>query len=126
MASSMALKLACVVFMCSFVTHNGYDYEGLWSCDGVATKCKRFLQMSEQIGIIDCCSGYNSLVVEATTTAGRRQLCKCVTQAFRRGSDKYRPSTDINIGLVFANLSVACGVAPPFEISANTNCNSVQ
>ncbi|KAJ4831064.1 hypothetical protein Tsubulata_043529, partial [Turnera subulata] len=64
-----------------------------------------------------CCSGLSSLVVEANTTADRQQLCNCMTSS--------SSSVNMHSGLAAA-LPSACGVSVPFNISANTDCASVQ
>ncbi|XP_062094559.1 non-specific lipid-transfer protein 1-like [Humulus lupulus] len=117
MASSIALKLTCVVLMCMVA---GAPLAQAITCGQVATNvapCVSYLRSGGTVPTA-CCNGVKSLNSAASDTATRQAVCRClVSAATNMGS--------LNPTLV-SGLPSACGVSLPFKISTSTNCNNIK
>lgn len=118
MASSVVLKLTCLVLVCMMVS---------------AAKAKTYLPCNEVVVnslrpcVIDiaygesvsdtCCGGIKSLQHLAKTRAERTSICTCLEQFL----DGY-PYTDDHVRLGAA-LPQKCGVNLPYMISPTMDCN---
>ncbi|CAN0879559.1 Non-specific lipid-transfer protein Cor a 8.0101 [Linum grandiflorum] len=65
-----------------------------------------------------CCDGVRALNNAAVTTVDRRQACQCLKNAAAGVPGLQAP--------LARSLPGKCGVHVPYEISPDTNCNSVQ
>ncbi|KAK8619359.1 hypothetical protein V6N13_133321 [Hibiscus sabdariffa] len=118
MASSMSLKLACVVVLCLVV--GAPLAQGAITCGQVASSvapCIGYLRGSGGRVPAGCCSGIKSLNAAAKTTPDRQEACKCLKSA--AGS-----ISGINYGLA-GSLPGQCGVSIPYKISPSTDCSRV-
>ncbi|KAK8982939.1 hypothetical protein V6N11_054924 [Hibiscus sabdariffa] len=120
MASSMSLKLACVVVLCLVV--GAPLAQAAITCGQVASSvapCIAYLRGTGPGGPVPaaCCSGIKSLNAAAKTTADRQAACKCLKSAAAGISG-------INFGLA-SGLPGKCGVSIPYKISPSTDCSRV-
>ncbi|KAL4291280.1 hypothetical protein GQ457_14G001920 [Hibiscus cannabinus] len=119
MASSMSLKLACVVVLCLVV--GAPLAQGTITCGQVTSSlapCITYLKGSGGSVPAGCCNGIKSLNAAAKTTPDRQAACNCIKSASASISG-------INYGLASA-LPGKCGVNIPYNISPNTDCKSVR
>ncbi|XWS13056.1 hypothetical protein CRYUN_Cryun36dG0004600 [Craigia yunnanensis] len=119
MASSMTLKLACVVVLCLVV--GAPLAQGTITCGQVTSNlapCIGYLRGSSAAVPGNCCNGIRSLNSAAQTTPDRQAACNCLKSA--AGS-----ISGINFGLA-SGLPGKCGVSIPYKISPSTDCKSVQ
>ena len=118
MASSIALKLVCVVLMCMVV---GVPIaQAAITCGQVTSSlgpCINYIRVGGAVPPA-CCTGIKSLAGMATTTADRQQACKCMKSAASAISG-------VNYGLA-AGLPGKCGVSIPYKISPSTDCSRVK
>ncbi|MBA0779783.1 hypothetical protein Gotri_003989, partial [Gossypium trilobum] len=117
MASSMSLKLACVVVLCMVV--GAPLAQGAVTCGQVASSlapCIAYLT-GNVAGAVpsNCCGGIKSLNSAAQTTPDRQAACKCIKSAAASISG-------INYGIA-SGLPGKCGVNIPYKISPSTDCN---
>ncbi|KAK8558276.1 hypothetical protein V6N13_038749 [Hibiscus sabdariffa] len=118
MASSMSLKLACVVVLCLVV--GAPLAQAAITCGQVASSvapCIAYLRGTGGSVPAACCSGIKSLNAAAKTTADRQAACKCLKSA--AGG-----IPGINFGLA-SGLPGKCGVSIPYKISPSTDCSRV-
>ncbi|KAK5793395.1 hypothetical protein PVK06_034539 [Gossypium arboreum] len=117
MASSMSLKLACVVVLCMVV--GAPLAQGAVTCGQVTNSlapCINYLRGSGAGAVPPvCCSGIKSLNSAAQTTPDRQAACRCIKSAAAG-------ITGINFGLA-SGLPGKCGVNIPYKISPSTDCN---
>ncbi|KAK8519399.1 hypothetical protein V6N13_133323 [Hibiscus sabdariffa] len=119
MASSMSLKLACLVVLCLVV--GAHLAEGAITCGQVTSSlapCIPYLKGSGGAVPPPCCNGIRALNSAAQTTPDRQAACNCIKSASAS-------ITGINYGLASA-LPGKCGVNIPYKISPSTDCNSVR
>ncbi|XVF29705.1 hypothetical protein REPUB_Repub15cG0145300 [Reevesia pubescens] len=119
MASSMTLKLACVVVLCLVLSAT--LAQGAISCGQVTTNlapCISYLRGSGGAVPPGCCNGIKALNAAAKTTPDRQAACNCIKSA--SGS-----ISGINYGLA-SGLPGKCGVNIPYKISPSTDCKSVK
>ncbi|KAK8519398.1 hypothetical protein V6N13_133322 [Hibiscus sabdariffa] len=118
MASSMSLKLACVVVLCLVV--GAPLAQGTITCGRVTSSLAPCIPYLRNGGAVPegCCSGIKSLNAAAQTTPDRQAACNCLKSA--AGS-----MSGINYGLA-SGLPGKCGVSIPYQISPNTDCKSVK
>ncbi|PON92750.1 Lipid transfer protein/Par allergen [Trema orientale] len=117
MASSVALKLTCMVVMCMVV---GAPIAQAITCGQVATYVSPCISYLRTGGTVPgtCCSGVRSLNSAAATTADRQATCRCLVTAASN-------LPGLNPTLI-SSLPSACGVSLPFKISSSTNCNNIK
>ncbi|KAJ4834982.1 hypothetical protein Tsubulata_040474 [Turnera subulata] len=112
----MAVKLACVVLMCMFAGALAQTI----SCGQVMANLLPCVSLvTGGAPTAACCRALNSTVAQASTTAGRQQLCSCLKAAFG----------GLNLNLADLKAKVAappCGVEIPFDLTTKTNCSLVQ
>ncbi|KAK8558275.1 hypothetical protein V6N13_038748 [Hibiscus sabdariffa] len=117
MASSMSLKLACVVVLCLVV--GAALAQGAITCGQVTSSLTPCIPYLRNGGALPsgCCSGIKSLNAAAKTTPDRQAACNCIKSAAASMSG-------INYSLA-SGLPGKCGVSIPYEISPSTDCKSV-
>ncbi|XVE84342.1 hypothetical protein DITRI_Ditri17bG0004900 [Diplodiscus trichospermus] len=120
MASSMTLKLACVMVLCLVV--GAPLAQGAITCGQVTSSlapCIPYLK-GNGAGAVPggCCNGIKALNSAAQTTPDRQAACNCLKSA--AGS-----ISGINLGLA-SGLPGKCGVSIPYKISPSTDCKSVK
>ncbi|XP_022722382.1 non-specific lipid-transfer protein 1-like [Durio zibethinus] len=118
MASSMILKLACLVVLCLVV--GAPLTQGAVTCGQVTSALSPCISYLRNGGTVPagCCSGIKSLNSGAQTTADRQAVCNCIKTA--SGS-----ISGINYSLA-SGLPGKCGVSIPYKISPNTDCKNVK
>ncbi|KAL4386602.1 hypothetical protein GQ457_09G012740 [Hibiscus cannabinus] len=118
MASSMSLKLACVVVLCMVV--GAPLAQGAITCGQVSSALVPCIPYLKSGGTVPpaCCSGIKSLNSAAKTTPDRQAACNCLKSAAASMSG-------INYGLA-SGLPGKCGVSIPYQISPSTDCKSVK
>ncbi|XP_021290753.1 non-specific lipid-transfer protein-like [Herrania umbratica] len=119
MATTMSLKLACVVVLCLVV--GAPLAQGAITCGQVSSRlapCIAYLR-SNGAGAVppSCCSGVNALNSAAQTSQDRKTACTCIKSAASS-------IAGINYGAA-GSLPGKCGVSIPYKISPSTDCNSV-
>ncbi|XVF82904.1 hypothetical protein PTKIN_Ptkin16aG0088400 [Pterospermum kingtungense] len=121
MASSMSLKLACVVILCLVVSAN--MSQGAITTFGQLTSavapCTAYLR-GNGAGPVpgNCCTGIKSLNSAALTTADRQAGCSFLKTFAGTVSG-------INLNLA-SSLPGKCGVSIPYKISPRIDCQSVK
>ncbi|KAJ0088450.1 hypothetical protein Patl1_31534 [Pistacia atlantica] len=117
MASS--LKLVCVLVLCMVMTA---PMALAVDCNQVTSElapCYGYLMSNgEGPAPADCCSGIQAVNNAAQTTADRQQICQCFKNAAQSASG-------INTNTA-AQLPSKCGITIPYQMSASTNCSSIQ
>ncbi|KAA3455509.1 non-specific lipid-transfer protein-like [Gossypium australe] len=120
MASTMSVKLACVMVLCLVV--GASLAKGAISCGQVIsalTPCIPYVRNNGAVGVpAPCCNGIRSLNAAAQSTPERQSACNCVKALAASISG-------INYDLT-NKLPGMCGVHSPFKISPSTNCKSVK
>ncbi|CAN0903791.1 Non-specific lipid-transfer protein Cor a 8.0101 [Linum grandiflorum] len=113
---SAAMKLVSMFLVCALMTAS----VSALSCDQVDGGLSPCVSYMTGRGAVTpgCCNGMKGLLVEARTTADRRQACNCLKSAASK-------LPGLNPALA-AGLPAKCGVNIPYKISISTNCNTVQ
>ncbi|GKV03043.1 hypothetical protein SLEP1_g15409 [Rubroshorea leprosula] len=116
MASSLTLKLACVVVL--YMTLSAALAQAI-TCDQVSTYLGQCINYVRGYGTLPpaCCTGIRSLNAAAMTSTDRQTVCNCLKSA-----------TDSISGVdatLAAKLPAECGVNLPVSISASTNCSEI-
>ncbi|XP_031264631.1 non-specific lipid-transfer protein 3-like [Pistacia vera] len=119
MASSIVLKLACLVLVCTVAIAPLATADV--SCGQVVNDLTPCINYVSNGGTVpeNCCNGVKALYQAAQTTADRQSVCKCLKNAISG-----IPYTNYNLGLA-AGLPSKCGVNLPYKISPSTDCSSV-
>ncbi|XP_039045448.1 non-specific lipid-transfer protein-like [Hibiscus syriacus] len=118
MASSMSLKLACLVVLCLVV---GAPLARAITCGQVTSTlgpCIPYLKSPGGAVPPACCSGIKTLNGAAQTTPDRQAACNCIKSAAAS-------IPGINVGLA-AGLPGKCGVSILYQISPSTDCKSIK
>ncbi|XP_022760950.1 non-specific lipid-transfer protein-like [Durio zibethinus] len=120
MATSMSLKLACVVVLC--LVMGAPLAQGAITCGQVTTSlapCISYLRSNGASPVPGpCCNGIKALNSAAQTTPDRQTACNCIKAASTTISG-------INYALA-SGLPGKCGVSIPYQISPSTDCKSVK
>lgn len=118
MASSMVLKLACLVALCTVAIARLATAD--ISCGQVVNylmPCVSYVQNGGTVPA-NCCGGIKTLYQAAQTTADRQSVCNCLKNALNQVPFPY---TNYNLGLA-AGLPAKCGIDLPYKISPSTDC----
>nr|AER92599.1 putative lipid transfer protein [Linum usitatissimum] len=119
MEAAAAMKLASVFLFCALVAapmmNAGVSALSCDQVDGGLAPCVSYLTGRGAV-TPGCCNGMKGLLVEARTTADRRQACNCLKSAASK-------LPGLNPALA-AGLPGKCGVKIPYKISISTNCNT--
>ncbi|XP_004506487.1 non-specific lipid-transfer protein 1-like [Cicer arietinum] len=120
--SALVSKLVCFAILC-LVTF-GPKAEGAVTCGQVVnnlTSCVSYIMYGGNTVPAQCCNGVRNLNAMAQTTPDRRAVCSCIKNAVSSSGFTYS-NTNLNLA---ASLPRRCGVNIPYQISPNTDCNSV-
>ncbi|KAB2008853.1 hypothetical protein ERO13_D10G116400v2 [Gossypium hirsutum] len=120
MASSMSLKLTCVVVFCMVV--GAPLAQGAISCGQITSALAPCIAYLKGNGAGSappaCCNGIRSLNSAAKTTPDRQAACSCIKSA-ATGISGINYSTA-------AGLPGKCGINIPYKISPSTDCKSIK
>ncbi|XP_024934750.3 non-specific lipid-transfer protein 1 [Ziziphus jujuba] len=117
MASSVGLKVACIVVMCMVM---GAPLAQAITCGQVASSVAPCINYLKTGGPVPppCCNGVRTLNNAAKTTPDRQATCNCLISA-AKGIPGLKPN-------LVSGLPTACGVNLPFKISTSTNCANIK
>ncbi|KAJ1377666.1 Plant lipid transfer protein/Par allergen [Sesbania bispinosa] len=124
MAISQVVRLVSLAIMCAALSVTIPKAEAV-TCGQVVNNlmpCVSYIMYGGNQVPVQCCNGVRNLNGLAQTKTDRKNVCTCIKNAV--GSSGFRYNT-FNLNLA-AGLPKKCGVNTPYQISPNTDCNSVQ
>ncbi|KAI3511558.1 hypothetical protein L1887_18713 [Cichorium endivia] len=115
--AKMVMMVLCVVVTYMVVAE---PFAQAITCDQVSSDLAQCLGYLKSGGSVPsgCCSGVTALNNAATSATDRQTACNCLKSA-------YTSIPGINPTYA-ASLPGKCGVNLPYQISASTDCSSVQ